>query len=119
MNEEIVYKKLEVLTDEINTSNANYNINLDRQTRNTKRISLTGANGRLGVYPSTIGYDISLSGKSIEEEMYPFMRDLCGRECDGYIQKNTKLGKKNQPFWRVSEFSLVKNAAYYYSTTVE
>jgi hypothetical protein len=49
--------------------------------------------------------------------MYPFMRDLCGRECDGYKQTNARLGKKDNPFWRVNDFELVKKAVFRYAST--
>ena len=117
MHEEIVCKQLVKLVDEINSSNSNSKIKFNRQIKKTKNMSLSGANGRLWVTPSNVGYDISLSGKSIQKQMYPFMRDLCGKECDGFKQLNTKLGKKNQPYWRVSDLSLVEKAAYYYAAT--
>ncbi|SFK48836.1 hypothetical protein SAMN04488079_11274 [Methylophaga sulfidovorans] len=119
MHEDIVCKQLEKLVDEINASNSNYKIKFNRQVKQTKNMSLSGANGRLGVQPSSVGYDISLSGKSIQKQMYSFMKELCNKECDGYKQLNTKLGKKDQPYWRVSDFSVVKKAAYNYATTSE
>lgn len=117
MHEEFVSTQLKKLVDEINSSNSNFKIKFNRQLKQTKNMSLSGANGRLYVQPSLTGYDISLAGQSIQELMYPFMRDLCGKECDGYKQLNSKLGKKNNPFWRVVDFALVKKAAYHYAAT--
>jgi hypothetical protein len=80
-------------------------------------MSLTGAvaKGRLGVYPCSEGCDISLSGKSIQQEMYDYMRNLCGKERDGFIQPNQPRGTNNQPFWRVTDFELVRKAAFHYA----
>jgi len=111
MNEEIACKQLLKLVEEINQSNSNYKIKFNRQVKQTKNMSFSGANGRLAVQPSSVGYDISLSGESIQKQMYGFMRNLCGKECDGYKQLNTKLGKYDQPYWRVADFSLVKKSS--------
>lgn len=119
MNEEILSKKLEELVEQINASNSIYQIEFNRQSQATEKMSLSGANGRLGVSPSGVGYDISLSGKSIQHQMYGFMRDLCGKDCDGYKQLNTRLGIKNEPFWRVANFSTVIEAAFRYARTAK
>jgi hypothetical protein len=121
MHEEVVKKQLEKLVDEINFSNGNYKLKVNQQVVKTENISIYGANGRLYVKPaiSMDSYDISLSGKSLQNQMYSFMCDLVGRECDGYKQINARLGKKDSPFWRTSDFEKVRLAAYYYARTTK
>ena len=108
--------RLAALEQEINSS-GQYNIQLHQQNVHKHHLSFSGGNGRIWISPKAEGYDISLSGKSLERQMYPFMRDLCGRECDGYKQTNERLGKKDNPFWRVSDFELVKKAVFRYAST--
>lgn len=93
------------------------NIELHQQEVKTKNLSFSGGNGRLCIKPNTEGYDISLEGQSIQKQMYPFMKELCGKECDGYKQKNTRLGQLNSPFWRVRDFDLVRKAVIHYAGT--
>jgi len=76
-----------------------------------------GENGTLWISPCSSGFDIGLSGKSLEAEMSGFMCEICKSECTGYKQKNGKVGKMDLPFWRVDDFSLVQKAAYYYAGT--
>ena len=78
-------------------------------------MSFSGGNGRIWITPSLDGYDISLSGASLQKQMYPFMKDRVGRDCDGFKQRNKDL--KNQPFWRVSDFELVRQAVIHYADT--
>ena len=113
---EILKNRLMQLVDEANTS-PEINIQFNQQRVVKEHMSITGGNGRLYITPSVDGYDISLSGISIEKKMYAFMRDLCGKECDGYKQLNKKIGKENQPFWRVSDFKIVATAIYQYAKT--
>ena len=117
MNEEIVKNQLERLVNSINSTQGDLRIKFNQQVKQTKNMSLTGGNGRLYVQPSTEGYDISLSGKSLENGMYGFMSGLCKKECDGYKQLNERLGKKDQPFWRVDDFNIVREAALHYAKT--
>lgn len=119
MNLEIVRKQLEKLVEDINAAQGNAKIKFNCQVKQTKNMSISGANGRLAVQPSDDGYDISLSGKSIQKQMYPFMRDLCGKESDGYKQLNARLGKKDQPYWRIADFALVREAAFHYASTTK
>ncbi len=110
--------RLQELVGEVNATNAGC-LKFHQQQKTEGNMSFIGGNGRLYVQPSSLGYDISLSGKSLEKEMYPFMRELCGSECTGYKQPNRSIGKKNQPFWRVESFELVKEAVYRYSKTIK
>jgi predicted HNH restriction endonuclease len=122
MREEAVKKHLEKLNklkDEINSSNGYYKLEVKQQNRKNENIGLSGANGHLGVAPIKDGYRISLCGKSLENKMYIFMRDLLGKECDGYGQRNARLGKKDQPFWKTSDFEKVRSAAYYYASNAQ
>ena len=117
MDEDILKSLLEKLVDSINSDQGNLKIRFNQQVKQTKNMSLTGGNGRLYVQPAIDGYDISLSGKSLENEMYGFMRSLCNKDCDGYKQLNKRLGKKDQPFWRVEDFNMVRESAYHYAKT--
>jgi hypothetical protein len=108
--------RLAALEQEIN-SGGQYKVQLHQQDVHKHHLSFSGGNGRIWISPNTEGYDISLSGKSLERQMYPFMRDLCERECNGYKQTNARLGKKDNPFWRVSDFDLVKRAVFHYAST--
>jgi len=73
--------------------------------------------GRIYVQPSSYGCDISLSGVVLEKEMYPFMKGLFGKGCDGYKQRNRNKGWERQPFWRTDDFSKVRAAIKYYVTS--
>ncbi len=90
-------------------------IKFQQQLEKDANMSFIGGNGRIYIQPSALGYDISLSGKSLEKEMYSFMHKLCGQECTDYKQKNKSKGKKDQPFWRVDDFEIVKKAVYQYA----
>ena len=80
-------------------------------------MSFTGGNGRLRVAPTSDAYDVALVGKSLVKQMYGFMRNLCGRDCDDYKQKNERLGKEDNPYWRVRDFSVVRKAVFEYAKT--
>lgn len=119
MNEkriEDLKSRLAALEREINSS-GQYNIQLHQQNVHKHHLSFSGGNGRIWISPNSEGYDISLSGKSLASQMYPFMRDVCGRECDGYKQTNERLGKKDNPFWRVNDFALVSASVHHYART--
>ncbi len=104
-------KKLIQLADEIN-SNKNGNIKFNQQKITKDNMSFSGGNGRIWVVPFHDQYDICLSGISIEKQMHGFMCNLCSKSQDGY--KQTKP-EPHAPFWRVSDFELVKKAAYHYA----
>lgn len=86
-----------------------------RVAKGNMSVYLTQGNGRIYVQPSTSGCDVSLSGQVIEGEMHPFMRELFGKECDGFKQLNRNKGWAKQPFWRTDDFGKVKNAIRYYA----
>jgi hypothetical protein len=112
MNEEAFAEKLRTLINEINSSKSNYKIKFNRQSGNTSRMSLTGGSDRLGVYYSTNGqHKVSLSGVTIQQELRFFMKKLCGKKFDGFIQA------ESQPYWKIDDFSLIEKAAYHYATT--
>ncbi len=104
-------KKLTQLAEEIN-SNQKSNIKFNQQKITKENMSFSGCNGRIWIAPFHDQYDICLSGKSIEKQMYGFMCNLCSKNQDGY--KQTKP-ESHAPFWRVSEFELVKKAVYNYA----
>lgn len=106
-------KKLSSLAEEINAGKAR--IKLHQQTKVRGNMSFSGGNGRIWVTPCSYGYDISLSGQSLQKQMYGFMKERVGRECDGFKQRNKDI--KNQPFWRVREFEIVHQAVIRYSET--
>jgi len=89
----------------------------DQQQVTTANMSvrLTHGTGRMYVQPSRSGCDVSLSGLVVEGEMYPFMCELFGRECNGYKQRNSNKGWAKQPFWRTADFSKVKEAIRWYA----
>jgi hypothetical protein len=115
-NIEVLKNRLLQLEAEVN-SNGEIKIQFHQQSVQKKHMCFLGGNGRLWVSPSSDGYDITLSGKSLENQMYTFMRNLCGKECDGYKQTNAKIGKNDAPFWRVNDFKLVKDAVLHYAET--
>jgi hypothetical protein len=90
---------------------------LNQQAVEGKHMSFSGGNGRLGIAPVVVGYDISLSGLSLEAELTEFMEEICGKPCSGHKQKNSRLGLYREPFWRVEDFDLVKRAIAKYAAT--
>ena len=110
---EILKNKLIQLADEVN-SEIGSNIKFNQQKIKKENMSFSGGNGRIWIPPFHDQYDICLSGKSIEKQMYGFMQNLCGKEHDGY--KQTKP-EPHVPFWRVSDFKIVKKAVYHYAKT--
>ncbi len=115
-NTKILKNKLIQLENDIN-SNPGFNIKLNQQGKTKEKMSFSGGNGRVWISPFHEQYDIALSGKSLVIEMYNFMRELCGRVPDGYKQTNNNKATFEAPFWRVSDFKLVKEATYYYAGT--
>ena len=114
---EIIKAQLISLLNEINTKNGNEKLKFNQQKVELGNMSLSGANGRLRVTPSNIGYDVSLSGKSLESNLYNRFKELFGCECHGYKQTNRHTGIITQPFWRTDNFSLVREAALIYAKT--
>lgn len=112
-NTRILKSKLIELEQQVN-SNSAYNIKFRQQQVTKENMSFSGGNGRIYIQPFHSEYDISLSGKSVEKQMYKFMCDLCGKNHDGY--KQTKP-EPHSPFWRVADFKLVEKAVYHYAKT--
>ena len=91
------------------------NVSPDNSLKITKEnMSFSGGTGRIWIGPFHEQYDICLSGKSLENQMYGFMQNLCSKAHDGY--KQTKP-EPHAPFWRVSDFEIVKKAVYNYAKT--
>ncbi|NEX11348.1 hypothetical protein CR161_00145 [Prosthecochloris sp. ZM] len=86
-----------------------------RVTTGNLSVYLTKGIGRIYVQPNSSACDVSLSGKVIEVEMYPFMRELFGDECDGFKQTNRNKGWLKQPFWRTADFGKVRECIRYYA----
>ena len=112
-NTKILKSKLIKLEEEVN-SNSVYNSKFHQKQVTKENMSFSGGNGRIWIQPFHSEYDISLSGKSVEKQMYKFMCDLCGKNHNGY--------KKNKPeprqhFWRVAGFKLVEKADYHFAKT--
>lgn len=110
-----------LLSDVISDINLRFrsSLVLNQQRVTKKHISLSGANGRLWVSPSVVGYDISVSGKSLENELVPTLKTYFGRNPDGYKQKNANKGFKHQPFWRTKDFQDVQVACELYAKTAK
>ncbi len=92
-------------------------IKLNQQSVKKENMSFSGGNGRIWIQPVAGYYDISLSRKALVAELSSDMRSICGCDCAGYKQTNKKLGKKDQPYWRVIDFKLVRAAVERYSKT--
>jgi len=114
---DILKNKLTSLVEEVNQSKANHSIKFNQQAKKKENMSLSGANGHMWIQPSSEGYDVSLSGQSLEINLSPAMEKLFSKPCDGYKQTNNDTGKITQPFWRTDSFKLVTQAAYKYAKT--
>ncbi|GGB01009.1 hypothetical protein [Agarivorans gilvus] len=112
---EVVYSLLEKVVSELNRQAVV--ITLNQQVKTKKHMSLSGANGRLWISPSQYGYDVSLSGLSLEKQLEPTLTSYFGRECDGYKQLNGNKGFKRQPFWRTDNFRDVEVVCEMYAKT--
>ena len=119
MNENEIKERLHEVVAEVNASDllkaGELAFYQQKIATGNMSIYLTQGIGRIYVQPCSSGCDISLSGKVIEGEMYPFMRKLFGKECDGFKQLNRNKGKKDQPFWRTPDFGKVKEAIIYFA----
>ena len=58
------------------------------------------------------GYTVSLQGRSIEERMYGFLKQLFGREYDRYVQTQPE---PHYPLWKTENFDDVRKAIYHYA----
>ncbi|KNH52092.1 histidine kinase [Vibrio cholerae] len=83
---DILYSLLNDVVSDIN-HRFRSSLVLNQQKVTKKHISLSGANGRLWISPSIGGYDVSVSGKSLENELVPTLTSYFGRGPDGYKQK--------------------------------
>ncbi len=115
MTVEELKKLLAELVDEIDSED----VFLGQQKITKGNLYIYGRNGRLFIQPLSEEIDVSLSGISLVEEMYPFMKRLCGRDCDDFKHRNKKNPKSRQPYWRVRDFDLVREAVYRYSKTMK
>lgn len=118
-----VLKEVEVLysllAKEVESLNSRFSktLILNQQDKVKKHISLSGANGRLWVSPSTGGYDVSVSGISLERTLLPVLTAYFNREPDGYKQKNSNKGLLRQPYWRTNNFGDVQYACGLYANS--
>lgn len=115
MNIESAKNKLKQLVDLVNSLSPSKTVEFHQQEKTDKHMSIKIidsklADGRLCIQPTSTGYDISLSSQLLDKKMSGYMNQLCKKECTGYKQSNS-----NSPFWRVSDFSLVQKATYYYA----
>ena len=92
-------------------------IRFNQQPVKKGNMGFSGANGRIWITTVKGCYDVCLSGHSLTRQMSPFMQQLVGRDCDGYKQSNTKIGKFEAPYWRVEDFALVRAAVRHYAKT--
>ncbi len=114
---ELLESQLRGLEAELH-SNGQQHIRFNQQDVTKENMSFSGANGRIYIQPAPGGYDISLSGQSLTAEMTSLMRGICGKPSDGYKQTNQRIGKQVQPYWRVHDFSLVREAVALYAKTL-
>ncbi|EMI4329422.1 histidine kinase [Vibrio cholerae] len=115
---DILYSLLNDVVSDIN-HRFRSSLVLNQQKVTKKHISLSGANGRLWMSPSIGGYDVSVSGKSLENELVPILTSYFGRGPDGYKQKNANKGFKHQPFWRTKDFQDVQAVCEMYVKTAK
>mgnify|MGYP000016414442 CR=1 FL=1 len=113
---EILKSKLIALVNELNESSTLI-LKFNQQVKTLENMSISGANGRLYINPTNVGYDVSLSGKSLEQNLHNAFKTLFNEDCTGYKQTNRNTGVITQPFWRTDDFSLVKQAALLYTKT--
>ena len=115
MNIDTLKKQLECIVTVVNLSLPKDAIKFHQQSSNKKNMGVVGNIGTLWVQPTKKGFDVSLSGKDLEAKMYKYMRNLCKKDCDGYKQKNSRIHKKDQPFWSTADIELVINAVFHYA----
>lgn len=113
-NVEILKTQLKMLVDDVNSSLGYSKLTFHQQPVSKIKMSVTGGNGRLCIYPTSNGYKIGLSGIPLTNEMYGFMCKLTGKnKHDTYIFP----AKKKLPMWIVDDFSLIKKAVQQYAKT--
>jgi hypothetical protein len=96
--------KLQRLEAELQAKgHARLKFNQQRKTR--ANMSFSGGNGRLWIQPVAGCYDLSLPGHG---------KNL--RQASRWLQANhRRIGKQDQPFWRVENFDLVREAVEKYA----
>lgn len=71
---DIVKSKLITLVEQINENGSGAKLEFKQQDVIQENMSICGANCRLYVFPTSTGYDVSLSGKSLEKNSYLAMQ---------------------------------------------
>ena len=115
MDIDTVKHQLSYLVEKINQISSDVNLEFHQQNVTKKHMCIKGCNGSIWIQPTLNGYDISLSGISLEKEMYGFMKELYEKECDGYKQLNKRIDQKKAPFWKVSNYEMMVKAVYRYA----
>ncbi|OCH23938.1 hypothetical protein [Aliivibrio sp. 1S128] len=113
-----VYRLLKSIVERLNTSSGTA-IVLNQQLVTKSNMSLSGANGRLWISPALDGFDLSISGLSLEKELSPKLEKYFNRLPDGHKQKNSNKGFLKQPFWRVNTSKEVEDVCIMYSATMK
>ncbi len=103
MEENQLKSILKTNIEEINRNLGSNRLTFHQQKVTTKNMSVSGFNGRIWFNPVSDGFDISLSGKSLENQLSNKISALAGRDCDGFKQVNSNKGIKKQPYWRFSD----------------
>jgi len=102
MQTKVLQYQLENTVMELNALIDHDKLKFNQQKAVKKHMSISGRNGRVWITPSSVGYDVSLSGKSVEKQLYPTFKIIFGSLHHGYKQSG------RQPFWRTDNFTLVK-----------
>ena len=110
-------RRLIALRDEINAHHGSEKVAFNQQDAEKANMSFSGCNGRIWIQPAPERYDVSLSGKSLEAQLTEPFNRLFGKPFDGYKQPNANKGTYTQPYWRTSDFELVRQAAFKYADT--
>ena len=114
MNTETTKKQLKRLVDKVNSSLQFKKLSFNQQVVIKKHMSITGGNGRLCIQPTSKGYNVGLSGKPLENEMYNFMCDVLKKE------RPDKYGfpaSESLPKWEVKNFEDVRTIVLQYAKT--
>lgn len=118
-NIEMLKTTLISLMSEVNSGNEVSKIQFNQQKKSTQNMSFSGCNGRIWIQPFNQAYDVSLSGASLEKELTSEFNKLFNNEFAGYKQSNSNEGVYKQPYWRTSDFALVKAAVLKYAKTTK
>ena len=77
---DILKNKLLSLKDEVNQAAGKEILSFNQQSKVQENMSYSGCNGRLWIQPSIEGYDISLSGASVEKELTAIEKKIVSRK---------------------------------------